>query len=147
MQNNLTKKDIEKLNKWAKEYDIKELQTKNRNKLLNIKELTLGTNFRDIKPFSYIPNEVFKIINIESLSIYSGKLKGINKNISNLINLKEFDIHCCSLKKLPKEIGNLTNLKKLEIGCKKSNELPKELFNLTNLKEFEIKKRKFRKTA
>ena len=42
MQNNLTKKDIEKLNKWAKKYDIKELQTKDKNKLLNIKELTLS---------------------------------------------------------------------------------------------------------
>ena len=134
MQNNLTKKEIDNLYNWAKEYDIKELQTKNRNKLLNIKELTLGTNFRDIKPFSYIPNEVFKIINIESLSIYSGKLKGINKNISNLINLKEFDIHCCSLKKLPKEIENLTKLKRLEISCEKLKELPKEICNLTKLK-------------
>ena len=138
MKNNLTKKEIENLYNWAKEYDIKELQTKNRNKLLNIKELTLGTYFRDIKPFSYIPNEVFKIINIESLSIYSGKLKGINKDISNLINLKEFDIYCCSLKKLPKEIGNLTKLKKLEIRCEKLKELPKGIANLTKLKEFEI---------
>ena len=37
MQNNLTKKDIEKLNKWAKKYDIKKLQTKDKNKLFNIK--------------------------------------------------------------------------------------------------------------
>jgi hypothetical protein len=51
MQNNLTKKDIEKLNKWAKKYDIKKLQTKDKNKLLNIKELTLSKFFREEKNF------------------------------------------------------------------------------------------------
>ena len=33
MKNNLTKKEIENLYNWAKEYDIKELQTKNMHKL------------------------------------------------------------------------------------------------------------------
>ena len=51
MQNNLTKKDIEKLNKWAKKYDIKKLQTKDKSKLLNIKELTLSKFFREEKNF------------------------------------------------------------------------------------------------
>ena len=51
MQNNLTKKDIEKLNKWAKKYDIKKLQTKYKNKLLDIKELMLGELSRAEKIF------------------------------------------------------------------------------------------------
>lgn len=51
MQNNLTKKDIEKLNKWAKKYDIKKLQTKYKNKLLDIKELMLGELSRAEKKF------------------------------------------------------------------------------------------------
>ena len=41
MQNNLTEKDIKTINKWAKKYNIKELQTKDINELLNLKELTL----------------------------------------------------------------------------------------------------------
>ena len=39
MQNNLTKKEIDNLYNWAKKYDIKELKTKDRKKLLNIKKL------------------------------------------------------------------------------------------------------------
>ena len=39
MQNNLTKKEINNLYNWAKKYDIKELKTKDRKKLLNIKKL------------------------------------------------------------------------------------------------------------
>ena len=51
MQNNLSKKDIEKLNKLAKKYDIKKLQTKYKNKLLDIKELMLGELSRAEKIF------------------------------------------------------------------------------------------------
>ena len=46
MQNNLTKKEIDNLYNWAKKYDIKELKTKDKNKLFNIKELTLDELFR-----------------------------------------------------------------------------------------------------
>ena len=87
MQNNLTKKDIEKLNKWAKKYDIKELQTKDKNKLFNIKELTLGELSRAEKNFSYIPNEIFKLVNLKELYIKSINLKALPKDIGNLINL------------------------------------------------------------
>lgn len=140
MQNNLTKKEINNLYNWAKKYDIKELKTKDKNKLFNIKELTLGKFFREEKKFSYIPNEIFKLVNLKELYINSINLKALPKDIGNLINLEELTIGGdCKLKKLPKEIGKLTNLKKLEISYEKSNELPKELFNLTNLKEFEIR--------
>ena len=50
MQNNLTKKDIEKLNKWAKKYDIKELKTKDRKKLLNIKKLYIFSRNLKVLP-------------------------------------------------------------------------------------------------
>ena len=64
MQNNLTKKDIEKLNKWAKRYDIKELQTKDRKKLLNIKKLYIFS--RNLK---VLPKEIENLINLEELII------------------------------------------------------------------------------
>lgn len=46
MQNNLTEKEINNLYNWAKEYGIKELQIKDRKKLLNIKELTVGKKLK-----------------------------------------------------------------------------------------------------
>ena len=119
MQNNLTKKEIDNLYNWAKKYDIKELKTKDKNKLLDIKELTLGELSRAEKNFSYIPNEIFKLVNLKELYINSINLKALPKDIGNLINLEELTIGGdCKLKKLPKEIGKLTNLKKLEIRCK-----------------------------
>ena len=45
MQNNLTKKDIEKLNKWAKKYDTSfiNMYEYNENQKLKIKEFTVMT--------------------------------------------------------------------------------------------------------
>ena len=81
MQNNLTKKEIDNLYNWAKKYDIKELKTKDRKKLLNIKKLY----------------------------IFSRNLKVLPKEIENLINLEELIIGDYivggTIKKLPKEIG------------------------------------------
>ena len=109
MQNNLTKKEIDNLYNWAKKYDIKELQTKYRKKLLNIKKLY----------------------------IFSRNLKVLPKEIENLINLEELIIGDYivggTIKKLPKEICNLTNLKSLIIGCDKLVKLPKEICNFSKL--------------
>ena len=100
MQNNLTKKEINNLYNWAKKYDIKELKTKDKNKLLNIKELTLGELFRAEKNFSYIPNAIFKLVNLKELYINSINLKALPKDIGNLINLEELTIRGnCKLKK------------------------------------------------
>ena len=123
MKNNLTEKEINNLYNWAKEYDIKELQTKDINELLNIKELIIMKDMVYKKTF-YIPNEFFKLVNLKELHINSTNLKSLSKEIGNLVNLEEFSIgsyrsynNRCKLKKLPKEIGKLTNLKKLTIIC------------------------------
>ena len=141
MKNNLTEKEINNLYNWAKEYGIKELQTKDRKKLLNIKKLTVAREIKNKKDASYIPNEFFKLVNLKKLYILLRNLKVLPKDIGNLINLEELNIGWvagCKLIKLPKEIGNLTKLKKLIIWCEELKELPKEICNLTNLKEFLI---------
>ena len=51
MQNNLTDKDIEVLNKWAEEYDIDELKIKDKEEIFNLEELYISEE--------YIPTEVF----------------------------------------------------------------------------------------
>ena len=133
MQNNLTNKEINNLYNWAKKYNIKELQTKDINELLNLKELTLGNEDSEGENFSYIPNEIFKLVNLESLYIYCYDLEEIPNDIGNLINLKNLTIES-SLKTLPKEIFNLINLETINIDCYCLEELPDGISNLTKLK-------------
>ena len=119
MQNNLTYKDIETLNKFAEEYDIEELKVKDRKKIFNIKKLYI-LNLE----IEYIPTEVFKLTNLKKLIIGDRPLtylKKLPKEIGNLVNLEEFEVYidnidfpgvnCTGLKKLPDEIYNLTKLK------------------------------------
>ena len=127
MQNNLTEKEINNLYNWAKKYNIKELQTKDINELLNLKELTLENEYSDGKNFSYIPDEIFKLINLESLYIDCYGLEEIPNDIGNLINLKKLTIEGASFEELPNGISNLTKLKTLNFIC---------CSELINLKEF-----------
>lgn len=61
MKNNLTKKEIDNLLKWAKEYEIEDLDSE--EEILNIKELRITTRIKSI------PEEVFKLTNIEMFYI------------------------------------------------------------------------------
>ena len=117
MKNNLTEKDIDNLYNWAKEYNIKELQTKDRNKLLKLEEVRIDCE-------ENIPNEFFKLTNLKSLKIICGKeIKKLPKEIGNLTNLKRLDIYeilpffSNDLESIPKEIGNLTKLQYLKVEC------------------------------
>ena len=155
MQNNLTKDEINNLYQWAKEYNIKELQTKDRKKLLNIKELFISHKKRKyikdnvfaIEDIKHIPNEIFKLTNLKKLSIDCKGLKKLPKEIGNLVNLEEFEVcvdeinfpteSCRVLKKLPDVIYNLTKLKKLVlIGNFKK--ISSKIKNLVNLEWLEI---------
>ena len=146
MQNNLTKKEINNLYNWAKEYDIKELQTKDRKKLLNIKKLYIFS--RNLK---VLPKEIENLINLEELIIgdyiVGGTIKKLPKEIGNLTNLKRLEISCHKLKELPKEICNLTNLKELNIKCKNLNKLPNEICNLNSLEKLTISSDKLKKNS
>ena len=125
MQNNLTKKDIEKLNEWAEKCNIKELKIKDKEKIFNIKELFIYNKKR-----KHIKENVYKIIDI----------KYIPAELFKLTKLKKLSIDCGELKKLPKEIGNLANLEILEIHNDDLNptELPDEIYNLIKLRELAL---------
>lgn len=119
MKNNLTKKEINNLYNWAKKYGIEELQTKDINELLNIKELIIMKDMVYKKTF-YIPNEFFKLVNLKELHIKSANLKSLPKEIGNLVNLEEFSIgsyrsynNRCKLKNCRKKYVIFPILKKL----------------------------------
>ena len=61
MQNNLTKKEIDNLCKWAKKHNIEDLDTEEKilSIILDIKELKIVSDEID-----YLPNEIFKLTNL-----------------------------------------------------------------------------------
>ena len=135
MKNNLTDKDIETLKKWGKEYDIYGLRLKDKERFFNLHGLLIADDSNKIK---YIPTEIFKLTNLEVLSIDVDELTELPKDIENLTKLKELSINSVALTELPKEIGNLTNLKCLDIRCQNLKRLPEEIYNLINLEEVTI---------
>ena len=134
MENNLTEKDIEVLNKWAEKYYIEELKIKDKEKIFNLKGLYIGGR----GDLTELPKEIGNLTNLKRLIIKCFYLKELPKEIFNLINLEELHISSDNLTELPKEIGNLTNLKSLDIDCY-LNELPKEIYNLINLEKLSIR--------
>ena len=82
MINNLTKKEIDNLCKWAKKHNIEDLDTE--EKILSIildKELKIVSDEID-----YLPNEIFKLTNLESFYIDCYYLEEFPKDIEKLIN-------------------------------------------------------------
>ena len=110
MINNLTKKEIDNLCKWAKKYNIEDLDTEEKilSIILDIKELKIVSDEID-----YLPNEIFKLTNLESFYIDCYSLEEFPKDIEKLINLKKLTIEFSDIKTLPKEIFNLVNLETL----------------------------------
>ena len=131
MQNNLTKKEIDNLCKWAKKHNIEDLDTEEKilSIILDIKELKIVSDEID-----YLPNEIFKLTNLESFYIDCYSLAEFPKDIEKLINLKKLTIESSDIKTLPKEIFNLVNLETLNIECACLEEFPDGISNLTKLK-------------
>lgn len=135
MINNLTKKEIDNLCdnlcKWAKKHNIEDLDTEEKilSIILDIKELKIVSDEID-----YLPNEIFKLTNLESFYIDCYSLEEFPKDIEKLINLKKLTIEFSDIKTLPKEIFNLVNLETLNIDCYSLAEFPDGISNLTKLK-------------
>lgn len=79
--------------------------------LMELKKLRITKT----KEFKKIPEELFKLKNIQSLDFSRTAIKEIPPEISKLSNLICLDITGCPIKKLPKEITKLPNLKCLSI--------------------------------
>ena len=137
MENNLTEKDIEVLNKWAEKYNIEELKIKDKEKIFNLEELHITSH-----NLTELPKEIGILTNLKSLIIRCNNLKELPKEIYNLINLKALYIMSDNLESFPDGIERLTNLEILAIFGKPCNLkiLPiEEIKKLNNIKELEIR--------
>lgn len=88
---------------------------------------------------SAIPEPIFGLKNLESLSLDHNKLRCIPKLIANLTSLKKLYLDDNHLQVLPDVIGNLTNLQILFLEKNNLKMLPASIKNLKSLKEIYLR--------
>ena len=146
---------VDRLWRWADENNIPDLQwvengyyesggywegiPRDKNKLLNLKSITLYDNYN----LTELPEEICNLTNLQELCISNTTLIELPKNIYNLKNLTKLDLRDNELKKIPKGVYKLKNLKELNLGNdgygnNQIGELSKEIGNLIYLKRLNL---------
>ena len=100
-------------------------------KLINLESIHM--QFNSIKE---LPKEIGGLTKLKELKLGGNKLRSLPKEIGNLHELEVLTLWSNDIARLPAEIGNLQKLKGLDISGNKLSELPKEIIKLTNLKTF-----------
>jgi len=93
----------------------------------------------------FIPQEIFELKNLRTLSLEFNQIKNIPDDISELKLLKYLYLCYNQLKELPESIGNLTSLKGLNLIHNNLSTLPKTMRNLKNLKHIYVRGTKIKK--
>jgi len=98
--------------------------------LRNLRNLSLGYNIPKI------PQWVYKLDNLEALSIYNDSIESIPAEIADIKKLSKLRIHCEKITELPKEIGEKLMLTVLDLTCPQLKALPESFENLKSMKDF-----------
>ncbi len=114
---------------------VKQFQNFNENRTFyDIEHVNLdGCNLTSI------PEEIYELQNLKTLSLDFNQISEIYKEISNLVSLKHLYLNYNQLKSLPDSIGDLQSLKGLSIMHNNVNSLPISLKKLKNLKYIYIR--------
>jgi Leucine-rich repeat (LRR) protein len=109
----------------------------------NVKELELedDDDTEEDDMIRSLPNEIDKMINLESLIITLPYLTTLPDSIGNLVNLQKLTIACANLTNLPDTIWNLVQLTNLYIDKSKINTLSDKIGNLVNLSTLSVSSR------
>ena len=96
--------------------NIVSLVLKNKNEFESLKEMPSLEHLFAIKlKIDSIPDFIFNLINLKTLSLETNKLTSIPDSIGNLINLEKLILSYNQLTSLPDSIGNLIKLETLEL--------------------------------
>lgn len=90
---------------------------------------------RPRNPSPIYSNEIYKLINLEDLSLTEIAIDKIPPEISNLVKLQKIYIIYSNLVELPKEICTLTSLKRLVINSNKIKKIDSNICKLYNLED------------
>jgi internalin A len=81
-----------------------------------------------------LPEEIFKLIDLVFLFLWSNKLTNLSPKISQFTKLELLFLLENKLTEIPAEIGQLSKLVILDLSYNKINTLPEQLFDLRNLR-------------
>lgn len=92
-----------------------------------------------------IPQEIFDLKNLRTLSLEFNQIEEIPEELSNLNSLKSFYLNYNQLKRLPSSIGMLSSLKELSLIHNDIENLPKSIANLKKLRHIYVRGSKIEK--
>ncbi len=127
--------EVKKINNliW-KQYTKKEL--------FNLKYLNLA--WKDIEK---IPEWIFKLKKLNSLSLNSNKIKNIQQNIQELKELEILDFSDNKIKNIPVWICSLKKLKIIRLNINQIESIPECFFNLKQLKVLNLNNNNIKKIS
>ena len=82
-----------------------------------------------------MPNDFYKLANLQELYLKKNQLKSLPAEITNLINLQKLDLSTNSLISLPNDFYKLVNLQELYLSKNQLKSLPVKINNLINLQK------------
>ena len=85
-----------------------------------------------------IPETIFRLTNLNTLSIVNNQLITLPDSICALTNLRTLNLVWNRLTTLPNSLSLLTNLQTLCLGWNQLTTLPDSISNLTNLQELDL---------
>jgi len=86
-----------------------------------------------------IPQEIFELQNLKSLSLEFNQISDIEDEITNLTTLKHLFLDYNQLRSIPESFGKLASLKSLSIVHNNINMLPTSIKNLKHLKHIYVR--------
>jgi len=116
---------------------IKLIERTKRDKLTNL-DLSADVNNPDSFRLNNIPEEIFELTDLESLSINNNNLVEISNNISNLKRLKKLEISGNDIARLSDSIYDLGELESLDASYNHLKEISKKISGLHKLKNLNI---------
>nr|WP_289057471.1 leucine-rich repeat domain-containing protein [uncultured Psychrobacter sp.] len=117
---------------WADKYKLPEdTIPRNRAGLLALEKIFISKD-----KISFLPENIGKLSNLKSFTIWYCPLTTLPNSIGDLSSLEILDVATNELDSLPESIGNLKNLRELRVSGNKLDSLPESIGNLKNLQHF-----------
>lgn len=90
-----------------------------------------------------IPDEISRLVNLQSLLFFGNKIQVFNENITSLTKLKVLDLSRNQLKSIPDSLNNMKELTNVNLSGNEIEEMPK-IGDMPNLITFDVSNNKLK---
>jgi internalin A len=85
-----------------------------------------------------VPEELFRLVNLQTLYLHSNKITAIPEAFGSLENLQKLSLHSNQIKEVPEALGHLANLRTLYLHINQITAIPEALGRLANLQALSL---------